>query len=85
MAISKSRKEELIAQYSDLIEKSEAIFLAEYAGMSVKAMDSLRDELYKADGAFHVTKNTLLKKALEDAHHECCRNALQAPAKRDVQ
>ena len=67
MAISKTRKEELLAQYGDLIGKSDAIFLAEYAGMSVKAMNSLRDEVYKADGAFHVTKNTLLKRALEDA------------------
>ncbi|MCA9924611.1 MAG: 50S ribosomal protein L10 [Anaerolineales bacterium] len=67
MAISKTRKEELLAQYGDLIGKSDAIFLAEYAGMSVKAMNNLRDEVYKADGAFHVTKNTLLKRALEDA------------------
>ncbi|MCP5100653.1 MAG: 50S ribosomal protein L10 [Chloroflexi bacterium] len=69
MAISKARKEELLAQYTDLIENSEAIFLAEYTGMSVKAMESLRDEVYKAEGAFHVTKNTLMKRALEDSNN----------------
>lgn len=67
MAISKARKDELFAQYTDLIEKSEAIFLAEYAGMSVKSLDQLRDEVYKVDGAFHVTKNTILKRALQGA------------------
>jgi large subunit ribosomal protein L10 len=66
LAISRARKEELLAQYADLIENSKAIFLAEYTGMSVKAMESLRDEVYKAEGAFHVTKNTLLKLALEE-------------------
>ncbi len=66
MAISKARKDELLAQYTDLVEKSEAIFFAEYAGMSVKAMDQLRNEVYDAEGAFHVTKNTLLKLALSN-------------------
>lgn len=67
MAISRQRKEELLSQYTDLIDKSQAIFLAEYKGMSVKAMESLRDEVAKSDGSFHVTKNTLLKRALTDA------------------
>lgn len=69
MAISKARKDELLAQYTNLIEKSDAIFLAEYTGMGVKAMEQLRNEVYDADGTFHVTKNTLLKLALSNADH----------------
>lgn len=67
MAISRTRKEELVAQYEELLAKSSAIFLAEYGGMSVKAMENLRIEVDKAEGAFHVTKNTLLQHALEEA------------------
>lgn len=67
MAISRARKEELVSQYSELFEKSRAIFLAEYSGMSVKALENLRLEVDKASGAFHVTKNTLLRYALEEA------------------
>lgn len=65
MAISRARKEELVAQYVDLIENSRAIFLTEYTGLSVKEMENLRIEVDKANGAYHVTKNTLLQHALE--------------------
>ena len=65
MAISRARKEELVTQYQGLIEKSEAIFLADYGGMTVKEMQELRSKVREADGAFYVTKNTLLKLALE--------------------
>ncbi|MEM7331817.1 MAG: 50S ribosomal protein L10 [Chloroflexota bacterium] len=77
MAISKARKDELVAQYTELIEKSEAIFLTNYQGMSVKKIDSLRDEVVKAEGAFHVTKNTLLKIALEKAEFDVPEDLLQ--------
>ena len=76
MAISKARKDELLAQYTDLVEKSEAIFLAEYTGMSVKAMDQLRNEVYDAEGAFHVTKNTLLKLALSNTDYSVPKDML---------
>lgn len=67
MAISKARKEELVAQYGDLVGQSKAIFMADYAGMSVKGLESLRQKVREADGAFHVTKKTLLKYVLEQA------------------
>lgn len=67
MAISRNRKEELVAQYQQLLEKSDAIFLAEYKGMNVKTMENLRLEVDKANGAIHVTKNTLLRHVLEEA------------------
>ncbi len=65
MAISKARKDELVAQYKQLIDESDAIILAEYDGMNVKMMQGLRSKLREVDGSFHVTKNTLLKIALK--------------------
>ncbi|MCB8927373.1 MAG: 50S ribosomal protein L10 [Ardenticatenaceae bacterium] len=67
MAITKARKVELLEQYDELIQNSRAIFLAEYSGMNVKQLNALRDKVYEANGALHVTKNTLLKIALEKA------------------
>jgi large subunit ribosomal protein L10 len=67
LAITKARREELVAQYLELVEKSEAIFLAEYKGMSVKRMEGLRKEVRSANGVFRVTKNTLLDIALRQA------------------
>jgi large subunit ribosomal protein L10 len=68
LAISKARKDELVAQYAKLIEASDGIFIAEYKGMNVKSMERLREDVDKADGAFHITKNTLLKIALEQTN-----------------
>lgn len=67
MAISKARKEELVGDYVELITQSRAIFITEYKGMSMKQIEALRGEIRKADGAFHVTKNTLFRHALEQA------------------
>jgi large subunit ribosomal protein L10 len=65
LAISKARKDELVAQYIDLLNNSRAVFIAEYTGLNVKDINQLRQEVRKAEGAFHVTKNTLLRYALE--------------------
>ncbi|MFK7802479.1 MAG: 50S ribosomal protein L10 [Anaerolineae bacterium] len=67
MAISKKRKEELVALYADLIERSDAIFVTKYTGMSVKQMEELRQQVRESKGSLHVTKNTLLTHALEQA------------------
>jgi large subunit ribosomal protein L10 len=67
LAISKERKEELVAQYKELIEQSDAIFLTEYGGMSVKDMQALRGKLREVDGKYYVTKNTLFSLALEES------------------
>ncbi len=65
MAISKERKKELVDQYTELINTSNALFLTEYTGLSVKDMQQLRGDLREVDGVYMVTKNTLLRYALE--------------------
>jgi large subunit ribosomal protein L10 len=67
LAISRKRKEDLVAEYSSLLEQSRAIFLADYKGLDVKQMGALRAEIRKVEGAFVVTKNTLLALALEQS------------------
>lgn len=66
MAISRARKEELVQQYMDLIDASQAIFIAEYGGMNVKSLEGLRQKAREVDGAIFVTKNTLLAHALRE-------------------
>ena len=77
MAISKARKDELVAQYTKLIEESGGIFITDYKGMDVKSMETLRKDVDKADGAFHITKNTLLKIALEQTGQPALDDLLQ--------
>lgn len=67
MAISKERKDTLVSQYKELIEQSSAIFLTEYGGMTVKELEALRAKVREVDGQYFITKNTLLKLALEQS------------------
>ena len=67
MAITKEQKREMVAQYGEWLDRSDAIVLAEYTGMTMKDMDALRKKIREAGGEFHVVKNTLAKLALKDA------------------
>jgi large subunit ribosomal protein L10 len=67
LAISKERKEELLGEYAELIQKSEGMILVEYRGLNMKGMDPLRTKVRAAAGELHVVKNTLARKALADA------------------
>jgi large subunit ribosomal protein L10 len=77
LAINKERKEELVAQYVELLGQSRAVFLTEYTGLDVKRLNQLRAEVRKADGAYHVTKNTLLREALIQANRPIPEELLQ--------
>lgn len=65
LALTKKRKEELVAQYSEWLKHSQATILAEYSGLSMKNMDALRAKIRETGGEFHIVKNTLGKLAFE--------------------
>ena len=65
MAISRQRKEQLVAQYVEWLNKSQALFVTEYAGLSMKQIDDLRAKVRENDGEFHIVKNTLGKVAFD--------------------
>lgn len=66
MAISKQRKEEVLARYNDWVKRSEAVILVEYTGANMKALDTLRNKVREAGGEFHVVKNTLVRRVFAD-------------------
>ncbi len=65
MALSKQRKEEVLAQYKEWMSQSEALILMEYKGASVTDMEKARAKVREAGGEFHVVKNRLAKLALK--------------------
>lgn len=67
MAISRERKNEILKEYTDWINRSRAVILAEYKGLSMNDINTLRAKLREAGGEFHVVKNTLGKLAFEEA------------------
>lgn len=67
MPITRERKEELVAQYVEILEQSNGFAIIASQGMSVSKVQQLRGKIYEAGGKYVVTKNTLLTKALEQA------------------
>ena len=67
MAISKERKEELLKEYAELINRSQGMILIEYRGLNMKGMSPLRGKVREAAGELRVVKNTLAQKALTSA------------------
>jgi large subunit ribosomal protein L10 len=68
LAISKQHKDELVDQYVDWANRSQAMFVTEYLGLTMKQIDELRVKLRDLDGEFHIVKNTLGKIAFERAN-----------------
>lgn len=66
MAISKQRKQEMFAQYREWFDKSEAVILVQYTGMTMKDLDNVRAKIRETGGEFHILKNTLAQRALQD-------------------
>jgi large subunit ribosomal protein L10 len=70
LAVTKERKKEIVATYQDWLGNSQAVFLAEYTGLTMKDLDTLRSKVREIGGEFHVIKNTLGKIAFEESGYE---------------
>jgi large subunit ribosomal protein L10 len=66
LAVSKARKNEMLATYADWIQKSQAVILVEYTGVTMKNLDTIRAKVREVDGEFHILKNTLARRAFAD-------------------
>lgn len=67
MAISRERKEALVAQYTDLFKNSAGLFMTSYSGMNVKSLEGLRGQVRELGGEYHIIKNNLAIRAVQDA------------------
>ena len=65
--ISKENKKNYIEEMKKVFSSSEAVMVAQYQGLNVKELDSLRKELREKGILFKVTKNRITKIALKDS------------------
>ena len=65
MALSREKKEELVALYSEHLEKASAVIFTDFRGSTVSQINGLRAQLKEADTGYMVVKNRLLRLALE--------------------
>ncbi|MBN1963543.1 MAG: 50S ribosomal protein L10 [Anaerolineae bacterium] len=66
MPISRSKKEELVARYTELLQGSQGMIVTEYRGMTTAQFDTLRAKMREVGSTYMVTKNTLLRLVLAD-------------------
>jgi large subunit ribosomal protein L10 len=64
---TKKQKQELVAEVSQKIKDSKALVFANFKGVAVKQIDTVRTELRKSGSGWQVLKKTLLNLALKDA------------------
>ena len=62
-----TRKVERVAELKDRIDRSDALLLTEYRGLTVSEITELRRSLAEGGTKFAVVKNTLMRRAVNDA------------------
>ena len=63
--ISKEKKQSYIKEMTTQFDKSEAVIVAHYQGLTVKQLDELRKKMREHGIQFKITKNRITKLALE--------------------
>jgi large subunit ribosomal protein L10 len=79
LAISRARKEELVAKYVETLSESDGFVIAHYHAMTVAETEQLRHRLRENTGEYMITKNTLLKIALAQSDWPVPEGLLQGP------
>lgn len=79
MPITRERKEELVAKYVDLLNESNGFILVHTQGLTVPQTEAMRRVVREENGQYAVAKNTLIRKALEQADWTIPDDLLQGP------
>jgi large subunit ribosomal protein L10 len=79
LAVSREKKEQLVADYVDKLSRSNAVFLTDYRGLTVSEMETLRAKIREAGGGYSIVKNTLAARALEAANLPVPEDMLKGP------
>lgn len=80
--LSKADKEKVVVELRDKLARATSVFLADYRGLDVRAVEELRRKLHaEGDGSFEyrVAKNTLVRRAAGDSPVADLTTHLQGP------
>jgi len=77
--MNKEQKQSYIKEMTAQFEKSEAVLVTHYQGLTVKQIDELKSELRKHGILFKITKNRITKMALEGTKYKKLENLFTGP------
>ncbi|MBC7224600.1 MAG: 50S ribosomal protein L10, partial [Anaerolineae bacterium] len=61
MPLTREEKEQRLQQYTEALQRAEAVVFTDYRGLRVADMQALRQQLREANVTFQVVKNTLFR------------------------
>jgi large subunit ribosomal protein L10 len=79
VALKLDGKKVVVAEVSEVAAKAYSAVAAEYAGLTVGQLTSLRKNAREAGVYLRVVKNTLARRAVEGTEFECMREGLVGP------
>ena len=79
MSLNLSQKKQVVKDVSDVVGNAQAAIIAEYRGLTVEEMKTLRREAHDNNVHVKVVKNTLLRRAVQDTDFACLDEHLVGP------
>jgi large subunit ribosomal protein L10 len=77
--VDKSQKERVVAELKQRLANSETLIVADYRGLTMPQIDELRSKLLEHGAKFQVVKNTLTRRAAEEAGADQLLALLEGP------
>ena len=77
--INKNKKKDYIEEMKGFFKSTSSIFVTHYQGLTVKQIDSLREEMRKHGILFKITKNRITKLALEGSKFKKLEDLFKGP------
>jgi large subunit ribosomal protein L10 len=77
--MQRDEKERVVAELADRLRSTETLIVADYRGLSVTEINDLRGQLLEHGARFRVVKNTLTRRAAEEAGADSLLALLDGP------
>jgi large subunit ribosomal protein L10 len=78
--VKKEDKEQVVAELTERLRSSETLLVADYRGLTMTQIDTLRTRLLESGARFTVVKNTLTRRAAEAAGADALLALLEGPS-----
>jgi len=78
--MNRTEKQQIIDSLAENIQRAQSMFFADFSGVTVEEVNTLRRECHKSGVTYVVAKNTLFARALEGTtHYESLKQKLVGP------
>lgn len=79
MALNLTQKQEVVAELAEVASKAHSLVAAEYAGLTVGQLTSMRKKARETGVFLRVAKNTLVSRAVEGTDYAIIKDSLTGP------